>query len=502
MSCAFIQGLVGIFAAFVSLAPSSAHAGDPAGTVTTPEFAELARRWREVMPEFLVAGMSVVAVRDGQVAYLECFGERNLEQKTPVTPDTAFYIASCTKPFTAMGVMQLADAGKLDLEAPVRKYLPRFELADADLAQKCTVRDLLCHRTGIHSQPIVVLDAYTGEITDDRYYHFLRSARSRGACEYSNVHYTLLGRVIEAASGQTWQDYLLKHVLQAAGMKHATPYADELYARPDVAVPYAHDGEKLAPAQQRKTNATMHAAGGLAASARDMAQWLLLNTNEGEVDGRRVLSPARLREMGALECAGQARGRIRVEKGFGLGWGVGTYRGRPMLKHGGGYPGAAAHVYVLPEQRIGVAILASGPEPAALFIDQVVSIHLIDKLLGESHPDLLPRLLEEVHKRLPELKERWAKKSAPFADAELSLPRERYTGTYTNPHWGTLKVESENGLLRARLGSLARTAAPAGRDAFTLPDDEDAAGRFVVEGDKVAAVELTLDGEAVRFERQ
>src|SRR5262245_22196048 len=162
---------------------------------------ELRERWARAMESLRVPGLAVVAVRGDEVVLLETAGVRNLDRQ-PVTPDTLFYIASCTKPFTATLVAQLAEAGRVDLDAPVKRYLPRFRVADAELTERLSVRDLLAHRQGLNSGAIVFLDAFTGEITKDRYYHFLGAVRPAKRYGYSNVHFTLAGRVVEAVEGK------------------------------------------------------------------------------------------------------------------------------------------------------------------------------------------------------------------------------------------------------------------------------------------------------------
>ncbi len=171
--------------------------GDPPSSTNSPpsvpkEMAGLRERWLEAMKDLDVPGMAVVIVRGDEVIYTETFGERDPEKHVPVTPDTIFYIASCTKSFMAMAVMTLVEEGKLDLDAPVKKYLPKFEVADATLTETLTVRDLLSHAKGLDSQPIVTLDAFTGEITEERFYRWLKEAKATGSFDYTNLHYTLL----------------------------------------------------------------------------------------------------------------------------------------------------------------------------------------------------------------------------------------------------------------------------------------------------------------------
>jgi CubicO group peptidase (beta-lactamase class C family) len=247
--------------------------------------------------------MGVTVVKDGRVLGIEAFGVRAPGRAgapgAAPTPDTMYYIASITKTYLATAVCALADDGRLSLDDPVRKHLPRFALPKApDGGARITIRDLLSHRAGlIHGQPIVMLDAFTGEITEDRYYKWLAVTRPKGETAYSNVHFTLLGRVVEAAGGKPLREYLHDRVLEPAGLTRTTGSASRMYGDPDCAVPMERAGGRWRVCKLRKTDRTMHAAGGLGTSARDAARWLMLHLNDGEIDGKRVISAGRTREM-------------------------------------------------------------------------------------------------------------------------------------------------------------------------------------------------------------
>ena len=203
-----------------------------AGAKPVPEMFEgLRERWLANMDAFGVSGFAVAAVNADGIVYLDTFGYRDAARTQPITPDTYFYIASCTKTYTAAGVMTLVDAGKLKLDDRVKSWLPRLELPDAKLTDKLTIRDLLCHRHGINNGGIVFLDAYTGDITDDRFYDLLKQAEIAGRTDYTNVHFTIAGRVIQAASGQEWREYLRDHLFQPAGLSRTTGFADAMIER-------------------------------------------------------------------------------------------------------------------------------------------------------------------------------------------------------------------------------------------------------------------------------
>jgi CubicO group peptidase (beta-lactamase class C family) len=457
-----------------------------------PDLAELTPRWEEAMRACGVPALAMVLVEGGEVVHRVTLGRRDPARAAPVTKDTIFYIASATKPYVAFALAQLAEQGKLELDAPVARYLPRFRLADPELTRTITVRDLLCHRHGLNSREIVLLDAYTGEITEDRYYRFLERVESPGRVEYTNVHFTLAGRVIEAVSGLSWRDYLARHVFEPAGMTRTTGYADWMYAQDDVAIPaVVVDGRPLAT-PVRKSDRTMHAAGGLGTSIDDLGRWLLLQLGRGALEGRRILSERGTAATWELTSTLRDEDPLGPSEGYALGWRRSSYRGHLGLNHGGGYVGSASWVHFLPELGLGLAVVATGGEGASGACALVAS-DVYERLLADDQVrDLLPRLLERA---------RGAERAAPPGAAaaprlELARPLADYAGSYANEWLGTLTLTLRAGRLEARLGELALALATSAPERVSLDSEGPLRGEgaFELSGGKVVALTLELEG--------
>ena len=492
--------------ALIAVTITRAVAGsDVRPLASVPEFSGLSQRWAEAAETFHLAGYAVAVLKDGQVLAMEGFGIRDASGEL-VTSDTMFYVASCTKTYTAFGLAVLAEAGAVDLDAPVKSYLPRFRLADEELTATVTVRDLLCHKLGINSDPIVFLDAYTGQITEDRYYYWLREVEPTRRVEYTNVHYTLAGRVIEAVTGMSWKDFLDEEVFEPAGLRRTTAYASQMYADSNVAFPLEGAPGAYARSPVRKTDRVMHAAGGMGTTVSDAAVWLLLHMDPGAIDGVPLVSSQMMDQILQFQSTlEEPRGRIRRIEGFGLAWFRGTYRGHgPYYQHSGGYIGTAAHLSFLPEHRIGVVVLANASPGGQAFID-IASIDVYDRLLGESsHKDLLP----VYEKRIKELRGSKTGKSEagePVAAEMLSTQPLAYVGTFSNPHWGDLSITVSSHKLHARIGDLPLTLRTVGIDQFraSTPSDEYDGAFAVDDAGIVSAVTLVLHGdESIEFTRR
>ncbi len=438
--------------AFATLTTSCASVGRVEDVKSGSSFSDLESRWSSAVEELGLPGFSVAVVQDDAIVYSKGFGYRSLDPQEPFTSDTPVYIASVTKTFVALAIVQLAEQGKLDLDAPVKQYLPRFQLADADLSERLTIRDLLCHRYGISNWPITFAEAYSGLITDDLYYRELPASEVKGSWDYSNLHFTLLGRVVHEVSGESWQDYLRDHILEPAGMPHTTGYASVLYGFDNAAQPMVLDHGEWRVSPLRKTNATMHAAGGMGSSADDLARWTRLFLNAGDIDGASIVTRDSIAAMLTSEVEPGTR-FFRFDRPLmGLGWYLGEYKGERMVHHFGSYVGAHAHVSFMPEHGIGVAVVANSDEEPSMLV-HMVACDVYDALLDLPGADGLPSFIQETKL---ELKRDVAEDAGTVASGplRLALPAGAYTGTYRSDRWGELVVRDDGSGLSASIGAL------------------------------------------------
>jgi CubicO group peptidase (beta-lactamase class C family) len=497
MLCLLFAGLADRSTAAEANTPAA-----PGERIVPTEWQPLHDRWQSAMQELKVPGLAVIAVKGDQVVLLDTLGVCDPQSKQAVTPCSPFYLASVTKSFTALGVAILAEEGKLKLDEPVKTYLPRFTLADQDLAKKMTVRDLLTHRYGLDSSPISMSEAYFGNITDDRYYALLALVKPQGKFSYSNLHYTLAGRIIQAASGKPWQDFLAERVFAPLEMRDSTCYASKLYANPLAAWPIV-EGKgawKLAPLV--KNDHVMHAAGGMGASAADLTRWLRFQLSGQTPSGKRLVSPQLLAEIHKQQVVSgdpeeDPPGVVRT--GYSLGWFTGTLHGQEFLNHGGGYVGTSTIVSFLPQQKLGVAVLMNESSPNADF-PLVVAADVYAKLLDQPLPDMLP----EVRAAAQRSRERMAQRvelpwQAPTSGGNLSQPVEKYAGTYRSAFWGDLHASVADGKLTAQVGELPLRLHALDKDKIRLEVTPGTVtvGAFRLEGDRVVGLVVkTPDGDA------
>ena len=239
----------------------------------------------EQMRRLHIPGASLVVVEGDRLVHQRGFGSARPGGEAP-SPQTPFFIGSLTKSITATAVMQLVEAGKVKLDAPVQRYLPWFRVADSQASAQMTVRHLLNQTSGLPS--------LSGELAltdfDDRPDATERQARALSSlkltrpvgakCEYSNLNYNLLGLIVEAASGETYSDYIQNHIFTPLGMRHSyTSKADA--GQNSLAMGHRHWFSLPFPAPDLPIPRGSLPSGQLISCAEDMAHYLIAHLNGG-----------------------------------------------------------------------------------------------------------------------------------------------------------------------------------------------------------------------------
>ncbi len=416
-------------------------------------FGELEQRWQSAVRELGLPGLAVSVIQDDRAIYAKGFGSRTLDPNDAFTPTTPVYIASATKTFITLAVMTLVEDGRIDLDAPVKQYLPRFQLSDPGLTERITIRDLLCHRYGLSNWPITFAEAYTGLCNDDFYYRELPHSEIKGSWGYSNLHFTLLGRVITAVTGQPWQDYLRDKIFKPAGMFKTTAHAQELYGHEDAAQPLEKVNGEWLLAALRKTDNTMHAAGGMGSTAEDLARWIRLHLDGGAIDGTRIVSRESIDTILTPQTKPGTRFFRFGREQMGLGWYLGSYKNELLVHHFGSFAGAHTHVSFMPEHGIGVAVVANSNEDVTKLV-HLIACDIYDVLLGFPSDDSLASFVRDMKKQEARAGRERRDEASHTVPVRLSMPSARYAGVYQSERWGTLEVRDEQGAPSARIGAV------------------------------------------------
>jgi CubicO group peptidase (beta-lactamase class C family) len=339
---------------FASSLPQRTHGLNP------EKLGEVRKRMQAFVDDKTIAGAVTLVARNGQIAAIDAVGQSDIANAKPMKPDTMFWIASMTKPITATAIMLLRDEGKLSIDDPVEKHLPEFKnqwlvgnksqdvLTLKRPSRSITLKDLLTHTSGVADAPNAGRDLSLSELVLLYSQQPLKSEPG-GKWEYNNPGINTLGRVVEVASGETFENFLQKRIFKPLGMKDTTFYPSGGQIK-RVAKSYEPGTNGLneigisfikGPLDSRIRPA--FPSGGLFSTAQDMFRFYQMVLNGGTWDGKRIVSTDSVAMMTKTQT-GELKTGFTEGMTFGLGWavvrepqGVTAMLSKGTYGHGGAY---------------------------------------------------------------------------------------------------------------------------------------------------------------------
>jgi CubicO group peptidase (beta-lactamase class C family) len=401
---------------------------------------------------FDVPGIAVCVIKDGKVIHSKGYGVRSLDTRQPVDENTLFGIASNSKAFTTAALGMLVDEGKLDWDDKVRKYIPEFRLFDPYVTEEFTVRDLLCHRSGLGlgaGDLMFFPDSSDFTIPDILHnLQFLKPVTSfRSQYAYDNNLYIVAGEVVARVSGMSWEDFIEKKILLPLGMTHSAASYDRLHDSSDVIDAHARvEGRVQVIARSRSK--VDHAAGGIYSSTADLSKWVLLHLAGGKYgsDSQRLFSANVLRERWSPQTIITVGGPGTYNTHFAayaLGFLVNDVKGYKQISHTGGLEGMVTQITMIPELQLGIIVLTDAEEGLAF---SAITNQIKDGYFGVSGTD---RVTEYAAIRTTQLA--GAKKITDSIWKEVaafhSISRDfsMYLGTYRDAWLGEVVISLKNG---------------------------------------------------------
>jgi CubicO group peptidase (beta-lactamase class C family) len=405
---------------------------------------ELDRLAADVMADWKVPGAALAVVQDGKVVLTRAYGQRDVEANLPMTPATQFVICSITKSFTATAAALLHHEGKLDWAKPVRDYLPEFRLSDPVATDRVTIRDLLCHQSGLprHDWVHFAGDRAPAEMLAPMR-HLELSQDLRAAWQYNNLGYNVVGLLIERLSGQSYEAFIRTRLTDRLGMTVGFNL-EELEATPDAARPYMMHEDTRLPALRLPIRTI--AAGGINTSVEGLANWMLLHLGKGEFGGERLLPAALIGELHAPRVYVGPSGEAEFGEGhYGLGFQCGSYRGDRLVRHGGGWPGWSTEMALLPDHGAGVAVFTNrSPSEATT----ALTWYLLDRLRGREPVDWRGRGKKRRDEFIAHMQEdKDAREKARHKDTRPAHQLSDYAGNYEHAAYGVMSVREQDGAL-------------------------------------------------------
>ena len=430
-----------------------------AASAAAPPLAALDAHVERARREFDIPGVSVAVVKDGRVVLAKGYGVKRQGAPAPVDADTLFAIASNTKAFTAAALGLLVEDGKLGWDDAVTRHLPSFQMYDPYVSREMTIRDLLCHRSGLGlgEGDLLYFPPSTfsrAEIVEK--VRYLRPATSfRSSYAYDNILYIVAGEVVAAVSGRPWEVFVRERLLAPLGMKDTVPNPSALPAGANAATPHGKvDGVLRTVAPDDADN--IAAAGGILSSARDMARWVTALLQAGSPAAPAAgLTPRLVQELWnahtLMPIAEPASSLTALKPRFlsyGLGFSLRDYRGRKLVTHTGGLSGMVSRVALVPEEGLAIVVLTNQESGGGR---DAIAYHLLDAFLGAPPMDWIPAFAEaerrdEEHARSVET----GHKAARTTTSKPSLPLAGYAGRYRDAWYGEAAIAAEGGRLVLR----------------------------------------------------
>ncbi len=293
-----------------------------------------------------VPGGVVLVAKHGKVILRKAFGTAQMEYGIPMKPEMVFNIASITKQFTAVCILQLVEQGKLSLQDTLTKFYPDWTLN----GQQVTIEQLLTHTAGIPDSPpdkLIALQGRRGNVNPSEVIAAIENLPLQYApgskWRYSNNGYMLLGMIIEKVSGMPYGEYLAKNIFPAANMHHAF-YGDDYRIVKKRAASYLHWNGTYMNANNGKVDLA-YAAGGIQCTIDDLYQW-----NLALLSGKLISKPM-LDKAFTEYLLPNGKGT-----GYGYGWFTGNIKGSKVVEHGGNFGGFMTHYNYLPAEDVFVAV--------------------------------------------------------------------------------------------------------------------------------------------------
>jgi CubicO group peptidase (beta-lactamase class C family) len=457
---------VALLGLFLSVAPSRA-------ATPTPDPATVDAAIRDALKAWGVPGASVAVVRHGEVVYLKGHGVREAGTDRPVTPDTVFPLASCTKAFTTTVLAMLVDEGTMAWDDPVRKHLDWFHLSDPLADRDVTLRDLVTHRTGLRGHDLLW---YRSPLKQEELVRRLAllplDKPFRTTFQYQSTMFTAAGLAAGSAGKSTWADLVRTRLLTPLEMTNASLTTTEVEKVTDRAMPHRPGEDGRPQVISWYPQETPDPAGSLNASARDLTKWLIFQLNEGTYKGKRLVGAAALRETHEPQIVLPLDADLNPEtrlSSYGMAWRIQDYRGTLMLSHAGAIDGFRAQIILMPREKVGVALLCNLNQSR---INLALGNTLVDLFLGLPKKDWNGYFLGVVKKERATGRARFEKQwGRPDPNSKPSLPLTSFAGSYEHPAYGKARVTIEDGGLVLRWSSFKWPLAHYRDDSFLVRED-------------------------------
>lgn len=465
------------FALFLTLTITSF--GQKQKSIADKRFAGLDILFEKVLKDWHAAGFAVAVVERDKVVYAKGFGYRDYESRVPVTPNTLFAIGSCTKAFTGSLIGMLAKEGKVDIDKPVRNYIPELKFYNDEMNDHITLRDMMSHRTGLPRYDLAwyLFPTHSRDSLMQRIQYMEPSAGIREKWQYNNFMFMMQGVVVEKITGKSWEDNIREKIFQPLGMSSSDASLEEWRKSNDESMGYDLKDDSILKKMNHYDIAAMSPAGSINSSVNDMAKWVTLWIHGGNLGGKEILPSTYVNDAITVQMA--TGGGVPDKEmpdlyfsGYGFGWFLSSYRGHYRVEHGGNIDGFSASTSFYPTDSIGIIVLTNQNGSA---VPSIIRNLMTDRMLELKYFDWSNYLKSKEDSAKAKAKKAETKEIA--GNKTITKPSHTlkdYEGNYTNPGYGTFTITMKNDSFFVQTPKMNLWMQHKDYDLFTLwPQDDD-----------------------------
>jgi CubicO group peptidase (beta-lactamase class C family) len=427
------------------------------GQKTEERLAGIDEELQEVLETWQAPGFAVAVVEKDKVIYAKGFGYSDYENKVPADANTLFAIGSCTKSFTSAILGQLRDEGHVDFDESPRTYIPGLKFFSDEMNTYVTVKDMMCHRTGLarHDFSWYLFPTDSRDTLIQRMEHQEPFTGVREQWYYNNFMFLTQGVIAEEITGKTWEDNVRERIFKPLGMERSNLSIKELQKSKNAAYGYQTEEDGNIKKMDYYRIRAMAPAGSINSSVNEMTKWVQTWIYGGNFNDESILPSGYVSEAMSSQMVvgaglpGKDNPDLHMAN-YGYGWFLSSYRGHYRVEHGGNIDGFSANTAFYPSDSIGIIVLANQNGSS---VPAVVRNILADRMLGLTKVDWNKDLRESFEKAMANQKEAQAKSTSnQKKGTKPSHLLIEYAGTYSHPGYGSFELDFERDSLFAKFG--------------------------------------------------
>lgn len=390
-----------------------------------------------------IPGLAIAIIKDDKVVVMKGYGVRDIKTNQPVDENTLFQIASNSKLFTGTALAKLEEEKKLSLDDKITKYFPQYTDYDANTTALVTIKDMLGHHLGtktFQGDFTFWNSALTREQIMGKMKLLKPVGEFRAYYGYCNSCFLTAGQVIPAVTGQQWETYIQKNILDPLRMTNTHPLGAEMPELKNASKPYttAFTGKLTELPYDNVDN--LAPAGSIVSCVKDLTQWLTLQLDSGKYEGKQIIpwrAIQRTRDINTAISSRKSSARPSHFTGYGLGVFEGDYNGYEIYWHTGGADGFVTNTCFVPEKKLAITILTNNDNQSFF---EALRYQILDAYLGVPFVNRS----EQAWKNFNQDNEEQIKKTnnmlGRLKGNKPELPLKAYAGTYVNTLYGPINI--------------------------------------------------------------